>query len=215
MWTSVQSCLVWPNGKAYLFSDNEYVRYDIQNDRVDDGYPAPITNNWPGLWSPAGVGIVWPNGKAYFFRGDEYVRYDIQADRVDPGYPAPIAGNWPGLSLGRVDAGLVWPNGKAYLFGMSGSGFGYDSYIRYDIAKDQQDEGYPQPISPNWRGLTANAGINAATVWPNGKAYFFSGGEYFRYDIQADRVDPGYPAPIAGNWPGVPVGIPGPIEQPR
>jgi hypothetical protein len=217
MWNDVQNCLVWPNGKAYLFNDNEYVRYDIQKDRVDDGYPAPITGNWPGLWSPAGAGIVWPNGKAYFLRGSEYVRYDIKTDRVDPGYPKPIAGNWPGLSLNRVDAGLVWPNGKAYLFGQAGSGFGFTAYIRYNIAKDRQDEGYPQPILPNWHGLTLPPGvfISAATVWQNGKAYLFSGDQYYRYDIQNDRVDPGYPKSIAGNWPGVPVAPPVPFTPPH
>jgi hypothetical protein len=215
MWTQIDSCLVWPNGKAYLFSGSEYVRYDISSDRVDPGYPAPIAGNWPGLWSPVGAGVIWPNGKAYFLRGSEYVRYDISSDRVDPGYPAPIAGNWPGLSLQRVDAVIIWPTGKAYLFGLHGSGpnqFGQMGYVRYDIAGDRQDDGYPVSIEQNWPGLTPP--INSCVMWPNGKAYFFRGNEYLRYDISSDRVDPGYPAPIAGNWPGVPVAPPGPPIQP-
>jgi Hemopexin len=213
MWNQIDSCLVWPTGKAYLFSGPEYVRYDIATDRVDDGYPKPIAENWPGLWTPAGAGIVWPNGKAYFLRGSEYMRYDIATDRVDDGYPKPIAGNWPGLSLHRVDAGLVWPNKKAYLFGLVGNGFGHIAYIRYDIGQDRQDDGYPKPIAENWHGLPSV--INAATVWPNGKAYFFFGNQYARYDIGADRVDDGYPKPIAGNWPGVPITSPAPPDPPH
>jgi hypothetical protein len=216
MWNQIDSCLVWPNGKAYILSGTEYVRYDIQKDQVDTGYPKPIAGNWPGLWTPAGAGIVWPNGKAYFLRGTEYVRYDIQKDQVDSGYPRPIAGNWPGLSLKRVDAGLVWPNSKAYFFGLVGNGFGKFgniAYIRYDIGQDRQDAGYPQPIAVNWHGLPSV--INAATVWPNGKAYFFFGRQYARYDIQKDRVDDGYPAPIAGNWPGIPIALPEPQPPPH
>jgi hypothetical protein len=210
MWSQIDTCLVWPNGKAYLFSGNEYVRYDIAGDRVDEGYPLPIAGNWPGLWSPVGAGVVWPNGKAYFLRGSEYVRYDITRDRVDEGYPRPIAGNWHGLSLTRVDAAVVWPNGKAYLFGHydTGAPFGADGYVRYDVDQDRQDEGYPTLVSANWAGLSSP--INAAVVWPNDKAYFFQGRMYFRYDIKTDRVDNGYPLPIAGNWPGVPVEPPSP-----
>jgi len=214
MWPSVDSCLVWPNGKAYLFFGNEYVRYDISADRVDAGYPLPVAGNWRGLWAPVGAGVVWPNGKAYFLRGNEYVRYDIAADRVDNGYPLPIAGNWSGLSLSRVDAAVVWPNDKAYLFGHydTGAPFGADGYVRYDVAADRQDAGYPASVPANWPGLSMP--INAAVVWPNGKAYFFHGNWYSRYDIAADRVDDGYPLPIAGNWPGVPVTPPAPPPPP-
>jgi len=156
--------------------------------------------------------LVWPNGKAYLFSGGEYVRYDIAADRVDPGYPQPITGNWPGLSLHRIDAAVVWPNGKAYFFGLTGDGFGHIAYVRYDVAADRQDDGYPANIEQNWQGLAPP--INACVVWPNGKAYFFRGREYLRYDIPGDRVDPGYPAPIAGRWPGVPIEPPGPPSPP-
>jgi hypothetical protein len=92
----------------------------------------------------------WWNGKVYFFRGAQYVRYDIAADKVDAGYPLPIAGHWPGLS----EAGF-------------------------------------------------SDGIDAAVQWWNGKVYFFRGAQYVRYDIATDKVDAGYPLPIAGQWPGM------------
>ena len=120
------------------------------------------------------------------------------ADHVDPGYPRPIAGNWPGMWPEKIDAAICWPgNGKAYFF----KG---DQYLRYDIAGDKTDAGYPRPIAGNWPGFPADfaAGVQAAAVWNNGKAYFFKGSQYLRYDIAADKVDAGYPKPIAGNWPG-------------
>ncbi len=64
------------------------------------------------------------------------------------------------------------------------------------------------------RGLQMWSRIDSCVVWPNGKAYLFSGDEYVRYDIEADKVDPGYPLPIAGNWPGVPILEPGPPAPP-
>lgn len=142
---------------------------------------------------------IWPNGKAYFFKGSSYIRYDPVLDKADPGYPAPIAGNWPGFPASfaaGVDAWVLWNNGKAYFF--KGN-----EYIRYDVARDHADVGYPQPIANNWPGLGGHK-IDCGVVWPNGKAYFFSGSQYLRYDIAADHVDAGYPAPIAGNWPGLP-----------
>ena len=193
--------------KAFLFRDNQYLRYDRGSDRVDDGYPRTIAGNWPGL-AEAGFAQVdaaanWNNGKIFFFRGKKYVRYDIEGDRVDSGYPLPIAGNWPGLAeagFGNgVDAAVNWGTGKAFFFRR-------DKYLRYDIKADRVDSGYPLPIAGNWPGLAEAGfgnGVDAVVNWGNGKAFFFHGNQYLRYDIAADKTDDGYPLPIVGNWPGV------------
>jgi hypothetical protein len=193
---------IWPNGKAYFFKSSLYARYDPIADKVDEGYPKTIAGNWPGLPPAFTAGIdayvVWPNGKAYFFKGSDYVRYDMAADRADSGYPRPISGNWPGLWTSGIDAAVAWSNGKAYFF--KGS-----QYVRYDIVSDKVDDGYPRPIAGNWPGFPADfaAGLDAAVMWNNGKAYFFKGVNYVRYDVAADKVDSGFPRPIAGNWRGL------------
>src|SRR5262245_24352577 len=43
----------------------------------------------------------------------------------------------------------------------------------------------------------------AVVLWPNEKAYFFSGDQFVRYDVPADRADPGFPQPIRTAWRGV------------
>ena len=151
---------------------------------------------------------IWPNGKAYLFNGSQYVRYDPKADKADPGYPAPIAGNWPGFPPAfqeGVDAEVVWNHQTVYFF----KG---DQYLRYDIAADRVDPGYPLPIAGHWPGLWKDH-IDAGVVWPNGKAYFFSGSQYIRYDIARDKADPGYPADIKGGWPGFPASFAAGIDD--
>jgi hypothetical protein len=88
--------------------------------------------------------------KAYLFRDTRYLQYDVITDRTDPGYPRPIAGNWPGFTETGFDVGvdtaINWGNGKIYFF------LGAE-YIRYDVAADRVDPGYPLPIARNWPGL--------------------------------------------------------------
>ena len=87
--------------------------------------------------------------KAYFILGPRYVRFDAAADAVEAGYPKPIAGNWQGFAQvgfqDGVTASVEWPNGKAYFF--KGS-----DYVRYDIAANHIDAGYPLPIGAQWPG---------------------------------------------------------------
>jgi matrix metalloproteinase-14 (membrane-inserted) len=191
---------------AYFFKGGQYVRYDVLADKVIDG-ALPLDDrrwpNWPGAWnSGINAAVDLGNGTVYFFKGSQYLRYDIAGRRVGDGYPRPIAGNWPGFPASWTagfDAAINWGNGKIYFF--KGG-----EYLRYDIARDRVDDGFPRPLNattwPHWP-VAWNSGINAAVNWGNGRAYFFKGDQYLRYDISADTVDHDYPKPIAGNWPGL------------
>ncbi|MBT2546555.1 hypothetical protein J7E99_39380 [Streptomyces sp. ISL-44] len=55
------------------------------------------------------------------------------------------AGRLPARSSG-LSGGVVWNNGKAYFFRGS-------EYMRYDIAADRVDDGYPKPIASGWPGI--------------------------------------------------------------
>ena len=50
-WTNgIEAAINGGNGKIYLFKKTQYVRWDIQTDRADPGYPKTINNEtWPGL----------------------------------------------------------------------------------------------------------------------------------------------------------------------
>lgn len=100
------------------------------------------------------------------------------------------------MGLSSRLAGFVSPDGeKAYFFLA-------DSYVRYDVAGDAADPGYPLKIADNWLGLFTED-IDAALCWPDGNVYFFKGDQYVKYDWASDKVADGYPLPIATMWPGV------------
>lgn len=193
--------------KVFMFHGNSYLGYDRGEDRLDEGYPLPIANNWPGLaeagFDEIDAALNTGHGKVYFFRGGQYMRYDVVADRADDGYPQPIANNWPGIVeagfVDGIDAALNLGNGKAYFFRGN-------QYVRYDLAADRVDDGYPLLIAGSWAGFT-EAGfadrIDSAINWGSGTVFFFRDGQYLAYDMATERVVDGYPRPIAGNWPGL------------
>ncbi|MEU6734838.1 hemopexin repeat-containing protein [Streptomyces physcomitrii] len=138
---------------GYLFKDDQYVRWNLEADAADPGYPKPIAAGWSGLPEPFKLGIdaavnhQSDPAVAWFFKDDQYVRYDVAADKALAG-PKPIAENWPGLPdsfHGSVDAAAPHATdpGKVYLFKD-------DQYVRYDLAADRADSGYPKPIKGNW-----------------------------------------------------------------
>ena len=98
------AALRWSGNRVYFFLDNgQYIRYNLDNDRVDSGYPKVINNNtWPGLGDYANEiqsAVKWNDGRGYIFlKNQKYVRYNIALDRVDAGYPSGVNNDtWPGL----------------------------------------------------------------------------------------------------------------------
>ena len=47
--TKVDAAINYGNGKAYLFSGNEYCRFDLATFLVDPGYPRKTSEYWNGI----------------------------------------------------------------------------------------------------------------------------------------------------------------------
>ena len=79
-----------------------------------------------------------------------------------------------------------------------------DRYLRYDVAADAIDPGYPKPLTSGWTGLEGTgfeSGVDTAIDLGTGKLYLFSGSSYLRVDQQQNNVDSS-PTQIAGAWGG-------------
>lgn len=94
----------WYADKAMFFlSDGRYIRYDLNKDKADSGYPAQINNSsWPGMenYKTKITAVAdWDNRYMYFFLNDNTcLKYDKSLDKVVLGYPKPINNStWPGL----------------------------------------------------------------------------------------------------------------------
>lgn len=99
----------------------------------------------------------------------------------------------------QVDAATEWPEkNKVYIF--SGN-----TYVRYDLATDQTDEGYPTFIKDYWPGIKYTPEVNAVMKWDAYNAvYFFMGGNYDKWLIEENQsAGNKFPKSIAQNWPGI------------
>lgn len=164
--------------------------------------------------------VYWNDDTGYFFAGDRYYRYNYRDDKVDAGYPQPIAGNWIGFEgfeggARDIDAGFNAGNGKAYFF--KGT-----QYVRFDIASDRVDPGYPKPIAGNWSGLERFTGgardIDDVLEVNGSRLYFFKGSQYIRYNLTTgDKADKNYPLDVSGaTWAGVqqwPLGLEAAVKR--
>lgn len=143
---------------AFMFLDDAtYVRYNKVNDRVDDGYPKAINDStWPGMGPYAALiqtAVRWPGDMMFFFLSDgTYLKFDLVKNSVDrsQNYPLSTARHFPGLApfVSDMTACVKFSDRYAYFF-LKGRRF-----LRYDIAADKVDEGYPQKVNnTTWPGL--------------------------------------------------------------
>ncbi len=157
-WLSEQQGLdavyVSPRGKAYFFCGNGYVRYDLDSDKPDPGYPKYIQPHWKGLWPfQLLAALPCPDGdseKILFIHGLQCLRYDIKHDRVDAGYPRPLHDEFSGMFADGIDSAVAWHDGALYF--LRG-----DQVLRYDSGSRQPAAGYPRTLpdgaSRRWLGF--------------------------------------------------------------
>lgn len=183
------AAIVAPNGKAYFFFEDRFIRFDFSSDKIDK--IAKIQSEWPGLesWSHGiDAAVLHPNGKAYFFRGQEYKRFDFKQQKVDKTARISKDG-WFGLSKSEVTSAILHPNGKAYFFLEGGR------YQRYVFGNADKVDKTGKISVDGWKGLTSSQIIRAVIRHPNnGHGYFFFGNDgdfdtYQRFNFATDKVD--------------------------
>ncbi|MEM1135721.1 MAG: TIR domain-containing protein [Bacteroidota bacterium] len=180
-YNQIDAALYWPsNRKAYFFREDNYVRFDLQKQQVDTGYPKNTAEYWPGVnFSKIDAACFWyETNTSYIFSGNQYILYNVQEDRAESGYPREINDeNWPGVTFKSIDAAVSLKNGKTYFF----SG---DQYIRFDRKQHKADPNYPKTISAeNWMGLEFE-NLDAAISLGESKIQFISQGRSDTWNIE-------------------------------
>ncbi|WP_058042963.1 hemopexin repeat-containing protein [Streptomyces roseifaciens] len=84
----IDAILSWDEKTVYLFKGLQYVRYNLETNKVDDGYPKSIALYWPGFKEAgfdSGIDafVRWDTDRAYAFKGDQYIRFHIPTNKVD------------------------------------------------------------------------------------------------------------------------------------
>lgn len=205
----IQTVLDWNTERLFFFfSNGTYSRFNRIKDSTDPGYPAPVREgNWPGLWRYRDKMIAsfsWTDRYAMVFLNDgNYIRYDKTNESMN-GYPKPInEQTWRGLAAYacEIKTAVRWKNEKVFFFLKN------NTYIRYDIATDRVDPGYPQDVNEqSWPGVARHSEKLVCAVRDGTRnfAYFFlSDATYLKYNMDNEGVSPYYPAPIKGNWKGL------------
>ncbi|MGQ4808637.1 hypothetical protein NKDENANG_02024 [Candidatus Entotheonellaceae bacterium PAL068K] len=130
--------------KLFFIRRDKYIRFDIDTNTVDEGYPRRIADGWPGVTFDR-IDAVLNAGpdSIYFFMGNQYIRYNALNNHADEGYPELTSKRWVGLTFDRIDAAVYWGQGKVYFFRN-------DQHIRYDMVTYRTDPGYPKFIIGNY-----------------------------------------------------------------
>jgi ribosomal protein S18 acetylase RimI-like enzyme len=199
---AVDAGFVGLDGKTYLFSGNQYIRYSGGDySQMDSGYPRTIASDWGQLTQIDAAFVL--DGKTYLFgrisNEPAYVRYSSNDYRkADDDYPREVDNNWWNLpqtliesGFTEVDAVFTDAAGRIYLF--SGNQF-----VESDAMHRWWSE--PQLIAEKWDTIPFTQ-VDAAFTGKDGKTYLFSDKKYARFsDADFCRLDSGYPRSIDAFW---------------
>ena len=203
--------------EATFFLGDQFVTYNYDRDRVNDGVHPVSDLGFPAGFTPSGVGASLDaalkgrkqfTDTGYCFRGTNYGRLALDVRAGDPNLGALSAWGLPAPLDAGVEAAF---NGRAPTRDGKGYFFRGSQYVRYDWAQDHPDPDFPKQIG-TMVGMVApfSLGIDAAV---DGEGAFASFGYLFREDRYLrfawdpagggePRVD-GAPASIQGNWTGL------------
>lgn len=192
----IDAALTDAEGRTYLFSGNQYVRYSGTSfTNVDDGYPKEIAGNWSGEEVTASLHDSFKTGldaafhgldkKTYIFKDHSYVCSDNMSEVM------PINEKW-GLiennfsSAEKIDA--------AYNDGGSQYFFSGDQVIAYDDSIENigvvVSEGYPKKIKDHFTNIPSqfHQDLDAAFKDADGKIVLFKDDEFVRFDASSINV---------------------------
>ncbi len=135
------------DGYAYFFKGEEFIRFNISEDKISSGYPKKISNrHFNGLkkfldGKPLDCAFYFGNDLIYFFRGEQVLAIDIKNNQIEAGFPRLIENAFSDLSKFKngakdIDACTNWLNGKAYFFKNN-------ELMRIDLKTNKSDEFYP------------------------------------------------------------------------
>lgn len=175
--------------KAYDVEKNTLVMSYLKNiDKCKNGFPKPINELFPGVWTEGIDEVLALNGLIYFFKGADCIAFNKNTGKA--GAPQKITDIFPGIWETGFDAVVNWGNGKLYFFKER-------EYIRFDLKNNSLDAGYPAPTKGNWGLPWFDNGVDAAINWGDGYVYFFKNDQYVKYEIASDSPVKDYPLSVS------------------
>lgn len=208
-----------PAHAIYFFKEKEYIRWNVDEECLFDGYPRSIEEGWPGLLGKfPGVPLSgamhvpgWGNKIFFFFKGqDRVATWDVVTNVIDPEtraisefMPGELAADGHFTPL-HVDTGETQ---KVY-------GFRGDTYTRWTVVPGEtpssEDPGYPRKIGDGWTGGLSVAPsccvnvnwVQRSRALKNRKVYFFLGDLYTRWDVHSHTKN--YRLDVPAGWKGWP-----------
>jgi hypothetical protein len=132
------------SNKLFLFKGNQCVCLDIETNRIEEGYPKLITEEWPGVTFDRIDAILPVDSETiYFFMEKQYISYNPVKHQAESGYPKEISPMWNGITFDKIDAAFLREDGRAYFFRR-------DEYILYDTVKHRTEWVYPKFLVGNY-----------------------------------------------------------------
>ena len=132
------------SNKLFLFKGDQCVCLDIDSNQIEESYPKPIAEEWPGVTFERIDAILPVDSETiYFFMEKQYIRYNPVKRQVDSGYPKQISPMWYGLTFDKIDAAFLREDGRAYFFRR-------DEYILYDTVKHRAEWVHPKFLVSNY-----------------------------------------------------------------